>query len=322
MSMSETMIDRAASVEARRDAETVGRLKGFSAFVLLVLAATSFTAGVPGLLDAGRWARLGDMAWLTPIAIDGGLVFFSASAMAWRAETARASKLGWLMVWTLSAVSVAAQIAHVLGDNPTPGVQDYVGAGVASMFPLLVLASTRQFEMLRFSRLIDREANRVAARDALEAPKTAKAKKPQKAIVKSTAKPAPNPPRGQGSRPNVTLERPGALPAGGPSGTALAQPAASTAKPSMALVGQARAVDAGDTDQPVGEAEVLEWVRARVLAGERPSATTVGEMLGKSKASGLRLVNRVTEDLEARRGGAVASAQSEAWPLAGASRAG
>ena len=322
MSMSETMIDRAASVEARRDAETVGRLKGFSAFVLLVLAATSFTAGVPGLLDAGRWARLGDMAWLTPIAIDGGLVFFSASAMAWRAETARASKLGWLMVWTLSAVSVAAQIAHVLGDNPTPGVQDYVGAGVASMFPLLVLASTRQFEMLRFSRLIDREANRVAARDALEAPKTAKAKKPQKAIAKSTAKPAPNPPRGQGSRPNVTLERPGALPAGGPSGTALAQPAASTAKPSMALVGQARAVNAGDTDQPVGEAEVLEWVRARVLAGERPSATTVGEMLGKSKASGLRLVNRVTEDLEARRGGAVASAQSEAWPLAGASRAG
>ncbi len=320
--MSETMIDRAASVEARRDAETVGRLKGFSAFVLLVLAATSFTAGVPGLLDAGRWARLGDMAWLTPIAIDGGLVFFSASAMAWRAETARASKLGWLMVWTLSAVSVAAQIAHVLGDNPTPGVQDYVGAGVASMFPLLVLASTRQFEMLRFSRLIDREANRVAARDALEAPKIAKAKKPQKAIAKSTAKPAPNPPRGQGSRPNVTLERPGALPAGGPSGTALAQPAASTAKPSMALVGQARAVDAGDTDQPVGEAEVLEWVRARVLAGERPSATTVGEMLGKSKASGLRLVNRVTEDLEARRGGAVASAQSEAWPLAGASRAG
>ena len=321
MSMSETMIDRAASVEARRDAETVGRLKGFSAFVLLVLAATSFTAGVPGLLDAGRWARLGDMAWLTPIAIDGGLVFFSASAMAWRAETARASKLGWLMVWTLSAVSVAAQIAHVLGDNPTPGVQDYVGAGVASMFPLLVLASTRQFEMLRFSRLIDREANRVAARDALEAPKTAKAKKPQKAIAKSTAKPAPNPPRGQRSRPNVTLERPGALPAGAPSGTALAQPAASTAKPSMALVGQAR-VDAGDTDQPVGEAEVLEWVRARVLAGERPSATTVGEMLGKSKASGLRLVNRVTEDLEVRRGGAVASPQSEAWPLAGASRAG
>ncbi len=320
--MSETMIDRAASVEARRDAETVSRLKGFSAFVLLVLAATSFAAGVPGLLDAGRWARLGDMAWLTPIAIDGGLVFFSASAMAWRAETAKASKLGWLMVWTLSAVSVAAQIAHVLGDNQTPGVQDYVGAGVASMFPLLVLASTRQFEMLRFSRLIDREANRVAARDALEAPKTAKAKKPPKVSAKTTAKPAPTPPRGPGSRPSVTVERPETLPIGGPTSTSLAQPAASTAKASMALVGQARASDAGDTDQPASEAEVLDWVRGRVLAGERPSAATVGEMLGKSKASGLRLVNRVTEDLEVRRGGAVASAQSEPWPLAGASRAG
>ena len=320
--MSQTMIDPAAIMEARRDAAMVGRLKAFSAFVLLVLAATSFAAGVPGLLDAGRWARLGEMAWLTPIAIDGGLVFFSVSAMAWRAETAKASVLGWLMVVSLSAVSVAAQIAHVLGNNPTPTIQDYVGAGVASMFPLLVLASTRQFEMLRFSRLIDREATRVAALDALVASKQSKTKKPQKAPAKVTAKPVPAPPRGPSSRPSSTVERPEVVPTGAPTRTSLAPPAASAAKPGMALVGQVRAVDAGDADQPVGEAEVLEWVRGRVLAGERPSAATVGEMLGKSKASGLRMVNRVTEDLEARRGSAEASTQSEAWPLLGASRAG
>lgn len=320
--MSETMIDRAASVEARRDAAMVGRLKGFSAFVLLVLAATSFAAGVPGLLDAGRWARLGEMAWLTPIAIDGGLVFFSVSAMAWRAETAKASALGWLMVVSLSAVSVAAQVAHVLGNNPTPTIQDYVGAGVASMFPLLVLASTRQFEMLRFSRLIDREANRVAARDALEAPKLVKAKKPQRASAKATAKPSTTSPRGPSSRSSSTVERPGPLPAGGPSSTSLSQPATSAPKPGMSLVGQARVTDEQDRAPSSREAEVREWVRGRVLAGERPSATRVGEMLGKSKASGLRLVNRVAEDLDAVRGGAAAASQPEVWPLVGASRTG
>ena len=320
--MNETTIDRAASVEARRDAAMVGRLKGFSAFVLLVLAATSFAAGVPGLLDAGRWARLGEMAWLTPIAIDGGLVFFSASAMAWRAETAKASALGWLMVVSLSAVSVAAQVAHVLGNNPTPTIQDYVSAGVASMFPLLVLASTRQFEMLRFSRLIDREANRVATRDALEAQKLVKAKKPQRVSAKATAKPSTTSPRGPSSRSSSTVERPGPLPAGGPSGTSLAQPATSAPQPGMALVGQARVTDGQDSTPSTREAEVREWVRGRVLAGERPSAASVGEMLGKSKASGLRLVNRVAEDLDAGRGGAAAASPSEVWPLVGASRTG
>ncbi|MBR22449.1 MAG: hypothetical protein CMF57_08445, partial [Leifsonia sp.] len=104
--MTDITIDRTAAKQAERDAAVVRKLKSTSALVLLLLAATSFAAGVPGLLDAGRWARLGEMAWLTPIAIDGGLVFFSASAMAWRAETAKASALGWTMVWLLSAVSV------------------------------------------------------------------------------------------------------------------------------------------------------------------------------------------------------------------------
>ena len=193
--MTDITIDRTAAKQAERDAAVVRKLKSTSALVLLLLAATSFAAGVPGLLDAGRWARLGEMAWLTPIAIDGGLVFFSASAMAWRAETAKASALGWTMVWLLSAVSVAAQIAHVLGDNANPTVQDFVGAGVASMFPLLVLASTRQFEMLRFSRVIEREASRVAALDALNAPQPSKGTKRQRSrgvpLLRTPAKATP-----------------------------------------------------------------------------------------------------------------------------------
>jgi hypothetical protein len=315
--MTDITIDRTAAKQAERDAAVVRRLKNTSAVVLVLLAATSFAAGVPGLLDAGRWARLGEMAWLTPIAIDGGLVFFSASAMAWRAETAKASALGWTMVWLLSAVSVAAQIAHVLGDNAAPTVQDFVGAGVASMFPLLVLASTRQFEMLRFSRVIEREASRVAALDALNAPQPAKGTKQSKnqwrATVKKSAKTTP---------PAVRTGGRTAVPSASAAGVAVGASSAdsSAPAPAMALVGQART--AGGSPVAAGEARVAEWVRGQVRAGERPSAATVAEMLGKSKASGLRLVNRVVEEVDSERPRTVATSPTEAWSSVGASRAG
>jgi hypothetical protein len=315
--MTDITIDRTAAKQAERDAAVVRKLKSTSALVLLLLAATSFAAGVPGLLDAGRWARLGEMAWLTPIAIDGGLVFFSASAMAWRAETAKASALGWTMVWLLSAVSVAAQIAHVLGDNANPTVQDFVGAGVASMFPLLVLASTRQFEMLRFSRVIEREASRVAALDALNAPQPSKGtkqtKKSWRAASKKPAKATPAAVR-DSSR--------SAVPAANVAAPAAATPvtASSPPAPAMALVGQTRTVSGASST--AGEAQVAEWVRGRVRAGERPSAATVAEMLGKSKASGLRLVNRVVDEVDTERSATSMATAADAWSRPSATRAG
>ena len=150
-----------APTQADADALTIRRMKGWAAFLLLVLAAVSFTAGVPGLLAAGLWAQLGALNWLLPIMIDGGLIFSAISAMAWRAETARAGLLAWTMVAVLSAVSVAAQVVHVMGAHagqPTP--EALVGAAIASLFPLTVLASTRMFELLRFGRLVDRAAAR------------------------------------------------------------------------------------------------------------------------------------------------------------------
>ena len=269
--MSELMSERAGGIEAQRDARMVRRLKGVSTFLLLVLAGVSFAAGVPGLLAAGQWAQLGGLAFLTPIAIDGGLVFFSASAMAWRAETAKASPLGWTMVVVLTLVSVASQISHVLVDVASPGVQHFVGAGVASMFPLLVLASTRQFEMLRFARLIDREAFRVAAADAARA--------------------AENRGRGRSARSSKKAKRPASTkPA-----TTSARPAST---PSMPVAG-------------LREAEVASWVREQLIEGERPSGEAVAQRLGKSRASGVRLVSRVALELEGEDTGGESSRRLE-----------
>lgn len=88
----------------------------------------------------------------------------------------------------------------------------------------------------------------------------------------------------------------------------------------MALVGQART--AGGSPATSGEAQVAEWVRGQVRAGERPSAATVAAMLGKSKASGLRLVNRVVDEVDSERPRTAATSAPEAWSSVGASRAG
>ena len=149
---------------AERDKIVIRRLKAVAGSLLLALAAISFLAGTPGLLAAGEWAQLeGWMRWLTPAVVDGGLVFSAASAMAHRAEIGKAGLLPWASVLVLSAVSVAAQATHVLVANDGQIVpESVVGATIASLFPLVVLASTRSFETLRFGRLIEREATRAA----------------------------------------------------------------------------------------------------------------------------------------------------------------
>lgn len=149
---------------AERDARTVHGLKNMATLMLLLLAAVSFVAGTPGMIAAGTWAQLGALAVLVPIVVDGGLVFFAAGALAARAEGVTA-RLPWTGVVVLTTASVAAQIAHVA--TQASGIQAVVGATVASLFPLTVLAATRSFEQLRFGRLVDRAAKRAA-------PKTAK----------------------------------------------------------------------------------------------------------------------------------------------------
>ena len=112
------------------------------------------------------------------------------------------------------------------------------------------------------------------------------------------------------------------MPVANAAGSAASTPAtaSSSPAPAMALVGQTRTVSGASSTS--GEAQVTEWVRGRVRAGERPSAATVAEMLGKSKASGLRLVNRVVDEVDMERTTSAAISVSEGWASVGASRAG
>ena len=260
--MNSQAIEGSASIEAAEDARMVGRLKAVSTVLLLVLAATSFAAGVPGLLAAGEVARLGGLAWLVPIVVDGGLVFFAASAMAWRAETAQASPLGWSMVGLLTATSIAAQVVHVLdGAASFPTVSELVGASVAAMFPLLVLASTRQFEMLRFGRVIEREAVRV---ELLNRVKLQEQERAAKHLLGSARSRGESVARGAARR--VT-------------------------NPHQVVVDVANAVE-GTTQGPTLEEQVRDWIIQADAVGERPTAAAVADRLGRSRATGLRFVNK------------------------------
>lgn len=144
---------------AERDATMIGRLKATAAWLLMVLAATSFAAGVPGLLAVGGHAQLGGLSFLVPIIVDGGLVFFALSALSTRAETGKAAILPWFFVVLLTAASVASQVTHALaGAGWAFGPESIVGAAVASLFPLIVLGSTRVYESLKWGRAVDRMA--------------------------------------------------------------------------------------------------------------------------------------------------------------------
>ena len=140
----------------------ISRLKVVSGWMLLLLAAVSFVAGVPALVAGGSWAGLGGLAVLVPAVVDGGIIFFSAAALAGKAEGS-GTVLPWTGVVALTTTGVAVQTINVLGGHPIT-IQSLAGAVIAALFPLTVLASTRSWELLRYGRAVDRIADRAAAK--------------------------------------------------------------------------------------------------------------------------------------------------------------
>ena len=163
----------------------ISRLKVVSGWMLLLLAAVSFVAGVPALVAGGSWAGLGGLAVLVPAVVDGGIVFFSAATLAGKAEGS-GTALPWAGVATLTGASVAVQTIHVLAGH-TITIQSLAGAVIAALFPLTVLASTRSWELLRYGRAVDRIADRAAAKQAAKTLASPVARVP---VRVATARPA------------------------------------------------------------------------------------------------------------------------------------
>jgi hypothetical protein len=176
---------------AERDQRAVEKMKTVSGVLLLLLAATSFVAGIPGLVAAGEQAQLGRLAFLVPIVVDAALVLFALAALVLRAEGRRAV-LAWTFVVMLTLISVGSQAIHALaGHGWQVAPESVTGAVVASLFPIVILGSTRTYEVLRFANLLDRQVRRAPGRNAAKAKQPAAARSNRPAGVVASAGPAP-----------------------------------------------------------------------------------------------------------------------------------
>lgn len=111
-------------------------------WLVALLAAGAFVMGVPGLLLVGEWAGLPrHLRPLVPVVLDAGLVVMALAAVVRRARRESAAfALGVLGV--LTALSVTAQVAHVIVPAEVVTGEVIGGAVAAAVAPLVVFAST------------------------------------------------------------------------------------------------------------------------------------------------------------------------------------
>jgi hypothetical protein len=105
------------------------------------LAAAAFAAAAGPLVEVGRWAGLGALAWATPLVLDAGI---AVALLARLVAVQRGTPSRLLAVGTggLTALSVSTQVVHSLAASSAPtDAGRVVGTILAGVLPLVVLLS-------------------------------------------------------------------------------------------------------------------------------------------------------------------------------------
>lgn len=107
------------------------------------LAVTSFIASASALVAVAAWAALPPaLGWTIPVTIDGGILAYTAVALVHRHRGEGVFR-AWGAVGAFTAISAGANAAYALalgGDRPQ--WQVLVGAGIAALMPVAVMAAT------------------------------------------------------------------------------------------------------------------------------------------------------------------------------------
>lgn len=110
-----------------------------------VLAVASFTLSFQGLIQAADWAGIApQLRWLVPIVVDSTILVYAVAASVQRAR-GESTLLSWCAVGFFTAVSVAANAAHVLAPNGVPRPLDgtvIFGAFLAAIMPISLFFAT------------------------------------------------------------------------------------------------------------------------------------------------------------------------------------
>lgn len=113
--------------------------------LVAVLAAASFTLSFLGLIQAAAWAGIPDqLRWLVPIVVDATILVYAVAASVQRAR-GESTTLSWVAVGFFTAVSAAANAAHVLAPGGVfielNGAVVF-GAFLASIMPISLFFAT------------------------------------------------------------------------------------------------------------------------------------------------------------------------------------
>lgn len=113
--------------------------------LVAVLAAASFTLSFLGLIQAAGWAGIpAELRWLVPIVVDSTILVYAVAASVQRAR-GESTTLSWVAVGFFTAVSVAANAAHVLAPGGTAAALDgtvIFGAFLAAIMPISLFFAT------------------------------------------------------------------------------------------------------------------------------------------------------------------------------------
>ena len=114
----------------------------FTLGLVALLGLVSFAVSFAGLSAVAQWAVLPHwLYWAMPVFIDGALVAYT---MAYLIERARGEST-WssrTALFGFTAISWAANVAHVLGTSDLDQTTTWVGAFMAGVAPIGVLAAT------------------------------------------------------------------------------------------------------------------------------------------------------------------------------------
>lgn len=110
-----------------------------------VLAVASFMLSFQGLIQAAEWAGITPpLRWLVPLVVDSTILVYAVAAAVQRAR-GESTLLSWCAVGFFTAVSVAANAAHVLapGGVPVPVEGTVIfGAFLAAIMPISLFFAT------------------------------------------------------------------------------------------------------------------------------------------------------------------------------------
>ena len=116
------------------------------------LGAVSFAVSFAGLVAVAEWAELPHwLRWAVPVFVDGALLAYTLAILVQRAR-GESTRFSWAALGTFTLVSVGANAAHVLGTGDVTDWRTLVGAGLAALAPLGVLAATHTVADLAIAR--------------------------------------------------------------------------------------------------------------------------------------------------------------------------